>query len=134
MALRGQRTKDHSSAIGWYDKLNLRHASVQEDMLRRALARDEQLQQADPDLWQRRECERLARHQEKEATNPRLRELGLSAIPLEPSGAQQRRKLRVLPARNEAEIARLRGEPIENGRHSAGTPLAFVRHSQQEEQ
>lgn len=115
------------------DEYRLRFSILQEDNLRRSVAHDQQLQQTDPNLWQRLEDLRLARNRELDATNERLRDLGLSAIPLGPSLAQRRRKLRVLEARNAAEIARLRGESIKNGLNPPGTPLASVRQPQQEE-
>lgn len=128
-----QQSAERASTLSKYDQTSLRSSIFEEETLRRRLAADEQLRETDPAQWQRRESERLARNRDLDVTNQRLRDLGLSAISLEPSLAQRRRKLRVLQARNAAEIARLRGNPTENGRKPDGTPLASVRHPQQEE-
>lgn len=130
MAPRIPRVRTRTSPMSTYDKLCLRQSILEEDRLRRSVADDEEEQRADPDRWQRRESERLARNSEMDVTNQRLRDLDLPAMPLELSLAQRRRKLHVLEARNAAETARLRGEPIESGQNPRGTALASVRRRQ----
>jgi hypothetical protein len=78
---------------------------VEEEQLRRRVARDTALRRDDPTQWRAREQERRARNQETSALNRRLRAEGLPPMELEPSLEQRVKKLQQLEARTGAESA-----------------------------
>ena len=95
------------------DRAELRLRIIEEDHLRRALARDDDIRRNDPGLWERLERRRHEGNREKTELNQRLRAAGCRPVDLEPSLEHRLQALRRLEARNRAEIATLQGEKRE---------------------
>jgi hypothetical protein len=79
---------------------------LEEEYLRRNVAREERLRAENPALWQELDLARQARNQDSAAVNRRLRAEGLRPVALEPSLGQRVKKLQQLEARNKAESAK----------------------------
>jgi hypothetical protein len=96
------KSGDILTAIREFDR---RQSIIDEEHLRRLIARDGALQRDDPAEWEKREKSRLARNRETAAINRRLRAEKLRPIELEPSFEQRVKKLQQLEARNRAGTA-----------------------------
>jgi hypothetical protein len=79
---------------------------IQENQLRREIARLETLRRTHPDVWRRLEAQRIADNREKAALNRALRAAGCPPVSMEPSLAQKRQKRQQLEARNRANTAK----------------------------
>jgi hypothetical protein len=79
---------------------------LQEEFLRRDVARDEALRKENPALWRRLESGRRARNRETAALNRRLRAEGLRPIEPQLSMSQRVKKLQRLEASNKAKSAK----------------------------
>ena len=110
---------------GYISAFWLRRSILEEEGLRSAVARDEELRQSRPDLWRSLEAARRAENRETAATNRRLRALGLEPLRLRLSLAQRRQELRRLEARNMAEIAALTSKQTKSAATARGTRLAI---------
>ena len=103
-------------------KFNRRRAIIEEEELRRQVARDNALRQRDPAEWKRREQSRLTRNRDAAAINRRLRSERLQPIELEPSLSQRVKKLQQLEARNHAESATRKAPTSRRPRQSQKKP------------
>ena len=79
---------------------------LQEEFLRRDVAREEALRKENPTLWRQMESARRARNRENAAVNRRLRAEGLPPIEPQLSLAQRVKKLQRLEASNKAKSAK----------------------------
>ena|SRR5687768_13946258 len=100
--------------------IELRWRIIQEDRLRRQLARDEAMRRSDPGQWRRADAARVARNRDQKALNDRLRAAGLRPIEPEPSPRQRLKELQQLGARNRAEIATRQQQPSRFTKKSEG--------------
>jgi hypothetical protein len=78
---------------------------IEEEHLRRDIARHSALREKHPDLWGELEKVRKSRNRETAALNRRLRAEGLRPVRLEPSLEQRVKKLQQLEARESARTA-----------------------------
>jgi hypothetical protein len=78
---------------------------IEEERLRRQVARQSLLRQENPILWRKLEMDRRARNREKAVLNRRLRAEGLHPVELEPSLAQRMKKLQQIDARESTRTA-----------------------------
>ena len=78
---------------------------IDEDHLRREVAREEALRKERPDLWREREDQRRARNRERIELNRRLRAEGCRPVELAPSLKQRLKKLQQIEARRRAATA-----------------------------
>jgi hypothetical protein len=104
--------------------LQLRASILDEERLGRELARDEEIQRAEPARWRSLEAARGKRNREIGAANQRLSSLGLTPVRPELSLAQRRQELQRLQRRNVAEIAAFTAASAVSPENPRGTPLA----------
>jgi hypothetical protein len=81
---------------------------IEEDLLRRRIADDEEFRKEHPDLWKRIEASRVARNRQTAALNRRLRGAGLRPVTLDLSLEQRVKELQKLESMNRAELNRRR--------------------------
>jgi hypothetical protein len=99
------------SPLSQLDEMSRRMEILEEEFLRRDVARDEALRQENPSLWRHMESGRRARNRETAALNRRLRAEGLRPIEPQLSLAQRVKKLQRLEALNKAKSAKRAKRP-----------------------
>jgi hypothetical protein len=88
------------------DEISRRMEILEEEFLRRDVARAEALRKDNPAAWRQIESCRRARNRETAALNRRLRAEGLRPVALELSLARRVKKLQQIAARNHAKSAK----------------------------
>jgi hypothetical protein len=101
----GRRLKRASAILARLSDSDRRLEIIEEEHLRRDIARHSALREKHPDLWGELEQARKSRNRETGALNRRLRAEGLRPVKLEPSLEQRVKKLQQLDARESARTA-----------------------------
>ena len=99
------RTTEHRGRPLALSAAVLRASILEEERLQRDAASDEELSRTRPEIWGALEAQRRAANRDLEATNRRLRGLGLEPVRPRPSLAQRRQELQRLKQRNVAATA-----------------------------